>query len=652
MATENVKIVFTSDTSGLNQALAGSKTLEAELKKAGVAADQMDVAIDEVGKTLKEAGVDAGKFAKELDKSSTSTKTLRAQLAEAKNEAVRISQAFGPFSQEARKAAQAAAKIKDEVDDLNATINALNPDAKLNAFVNLGQGVQGAFQAATGALQVFGVENERITKLAQQFQGVLNLTQGINSVLQLKDVYTQLRLVLGVTTAAQSGLTAATTGAAGATAALNTGLAATAVAAAPVVAVVGTLIAISYVLTESLYDEAEAQKAANEERQRQLKLLDEAAQSYLDFIGINEKYYALLKAQGKTELEIAQVRIKNIDSDLELLRIGRDKANDSKIKLEFDQKINDLILDRQILELEINKLLREQAVLADQAKNKFEKAQILPNPKEVAKQTGEVLDVIGKTITERASELPLRAFFSDEELQQRKDAVIDTFNEIFDAYGALSSAIVDLQQAGYEQDLRNLKQSKDDGYLTEEQYNTRVAALRKKQFEANKKYQIAQAIMGTAQGIINALGTTPPEAVPAAIALATALGALQIGKILSVDTPTFKKGTLDFQGGNMDADGGRLAILHPHEAVIPAKQNREYHPTIAALFNNRIKASEINGFVEARLKGRIPTSVEARIDHNKLGRALSGQKAVEVTNARVVGRIIASEISKTYDPRR
>ena len=206
---ENIKVKIEVDATSIKTATADSKQLEAALLKAGVPVEFMNDALDEVDKTLKEASVDAGKFAKALDSSATSTKSLRTQLAEAKNEAVKMSQQFGAFSKEAQTAAKRAAVIKDEIDDLNDTLNALNPEAKLNAFVKLGQGIQGGFQAGTGALQLFGVENERITKLAQQFQGVLNLTQGINSVLQLKDVYGQLRLVLGVTTAAQNGLNVA-----------------------------------------------------------------------------------------------------------------------------------------------------------------------------------------------------------------------------------------------------------------------------------------------------------------------------------------------------------------------------------------------------------------------------------------------------------
>jgi len=209
MATENILIKFTADTSGITKSIDElqkmGKVTEDDAKKLA----QLEGIAEGVADALKEAGVDAKTLNKAITDSANSGKTLRGQLSAARDEAVKVSQQFGAFSKEAREAAKRAAMIKDEIRDMDKVLDALNPEAKLNAFVNLGQGIQGAFQVATGSLQLFGVENERITKLAQQFQGVLNLTQGINSVLQLKDVYTQLRLVLGVTTAAQRGLNVA-----------------------------------------------------------------------------------------------------------------------------------------------------------------------------------------------------------------------------------------------------------------------------------------------------------------------------------------------------------------------------------------------------------------------------------------------------------
>ena len=306
MATENILIKFTADTSGITKSIDElqkmGKVTEDDAKKLAM----LEGIAEGVADASKEAGVDAKNLNKQVTESVNSGKSLRTQLFEAKNEAVRLSNQFGAFSKEAREAAKRAALIKDEIADLNANLDALNPEAKLNAFVNLGQGIQGAFQVATGALQVFGVENERITKLAQQFQGVLNLTQGINSVLQLKDVYTQLRLVLGVTTAAQSGLNAAM---------LANPIGALTVVVLALASAFGVYKLATDESTESLRKASEAEKDLYDDTLRRLNIFNKGTDNY-------KKNTAELDIQ----LRLAQGKITKYAADLERLALQEAEA--------------------------------------------------------------------------------------------------------------------------------------------------------------------------------------------------------------------------------------------------------------------------------------------------------------------------------------
>ncbi len=209
MATENILIKFTSDTSGLKDSVT-------ELQKIGKLTDedakkfaQMEGFAEGVADALREAGVDAKTFNKALADSEKTTKSLASEINKARNEAVAMSRAYGASSEQAKAAAKNVANLKDEQDKLNKAIFASDPSKRFEVYGKAVQGVQGAFQAATGALQLFGVENEKLVKLGQQFQGVLNITQGINSIVQLKDVYSQLGTILGFTTSAQKALTTA-----------------------------------------------------------------------------------------------------------------------------------------------------------------------------------------------------------------------------------------------------------------------------------------------------------------------------------------------------------------------------------------------------------------------------------------------------------
>ena len=647
MATENILIKFTSDNSGIkssqDELVKLGKITEDDAKKLA----QLEGIAEGVADALKEAGVDAKNLNKQVTESVNSGKSLRTQFSEAKNEAVKLSKEFGAFSKEAREAAKRAALIKDEIADLNANLDALNPEAKLNAFVNLGQGIQGAFQVATGALQVFGVENERITKLAQQFQGVLNLTQGINSVLQLKDVYTQLRLVLGVTTTAQNGL--------------NASMATTALAAAPLVAALAVL-AVAFIAVEN---EIEKGRLELENFQKRMNDLDEASELF------GKRFNELLDERlTKLDFEIKKAQARGAsEKELLQLTIRRQAIEDEALSRAISsgkatvQQEKELISQRQKNgdELELNRIRLEQIlkteqeiarVLADQAKNKFDKINPLPSPQQAVEDVKELMDVIGVEIETLSTDLPQLPFFSEQELQQKKEDLAKFFNEVVSAYSQVNNSILALNNQLYQNDLENLKESRDNGYLTEKQYNDKVKALREKQFEINKKAQIAQAIIGTAQGIINALATTPPEAVPAAIALATTLGALNLARIIAVETPQFKEGTLNVGGGKLDADGGMHAVIHRGEAVIPKDRNEAYHPTVRAIFNKQIKASDINAFVQSKLSGKIENRVSADIDVRKLSKAFNRSNQVELSNAKIVGKILASELSKNIDIRR
>ena len=521
--------------------------------------------------------------------------------------------------------------------------------------------MQGAFQVATGALQVFGVENERITKLAQQFQGVLNVTQGINSVLQLKDVYTQLRLVLGITTTAQTALGTATAGAAiateGATAAtigFSTALTATGIGA--IVVALGALV-LAFVAIEKSANAAKFETDLLVKKLADLaaaettfgntfnKLLDERLEK-LDF------EIKKAEARGATEREILQLRVES--AKIEDAALSR-AISSGKATVEQE---NELIKRRQkngqeleLLQIKLDKILATEREISRVAKSQslgdVKKADILPSPEQLAKDTSDLLDVVGKTIEEKSTDLPQLPFFTPSEIKER----LALASQFADGANDIAQGIFDVQRELLNREQQDLEEQKNKGIITEEQYQQQLKKIKIKAAEDNKKAALFGAIIGAAGAIINALNTTPTTAVPAAIALASVTSALNIARIIAQPIPKFKMGTLNFAGGNFDADGGRLAVLHPNEAVIPAGTNREYHPTIKALFNRQIKASEINGFVEARLKGKIENRVSADIDVRKLSKAFSKSNSVEVTNAKVIGTIIADKLTSNLKSR-
>jgi hypothetical protein len=88
---------------------------------------------------------------------------------------------FGEFSPEAIKAEQALAEARDRMEDFNDRVAAVNPDkfAQINTVV---QGVARGFQAAQGALALFGNESEDLQKTMVKLQGAMALAEGLEGL--------------------------------------------------------------------------------------------------------------------------------------------------------------------------------------------------------------------------------------------------------------------------------------------------------------------------------------------------------------------------------------------------------------------------------------------------------------------------------------
>jgi len=123
-------------------------------------------------------------------------KTFKQQLKEAKNEAQQLVATFGEFSQEALAGQQKVANLSDQMEDFNDRVKALNPDkfAKVQTVVS---GVANGFQAAQGAMALFGSESQDLQKTLVKVQGAMALAQGLEGIgkvqQQFKTLATQLK---------------------------------------------------------------------------------------------------------------------------------------------------------------------------------------------------------------------------------------------------------------------------------------------------------------------------------------------------------------------------------------------------------------------------------------------------------------------------
>lgn len=348
---ENVVINIEANTSGLTETInlltklgVVEKSVAEEFQKtnaANVASIQKGVQgttkeFEKLDKAVKGLKADNG-LAKALDVSKEVTQvgnsfqSLRAQLKEATTEAQNLAAQFGELDPKTLAAANRASELKQAIEDTNRVINALDPGEKFNTISKVGASIAGVFQVATGALQAFGVESEQATKIAQQFQGALNIFAGLQQLGELKDTLTAVKAAFTVTTVATDGAKTAQLG-------LNAAVLANpyVIAAAALVALTAAVVAF----TDDSEEAAEAQSKVN----RELNILNSGYQAYTAQLDRSTKQrlsdldteIKLLELQGGKTEEIGKKRLQKIDTEkrgLELLiQANNDLNKNEEIK--------------------------------------------------------------------------------------------------------------------------------------------------------------------------------------------------------------------------------------------------------------------------------------------------------------------------------
>jgi hypothetical protein len=320
---------------------------------------------------------------------------------------------------------------------------------------------------------------------------------------------------------------------------------------------------------------------------------------------------------------------------------GEKKLNDALLALALAEETDpvkraQIINDAKEAEIDKNIALavkgsdEEKALIADKERYEIE----------AAKRIGDALIEVNKNTNATIEE-------QDKKTQQaRKEYLQGTV----DALRFITQSTSEADAAAREEEFAQLEDQKNRKIISEEEYQKRMKIIKQKQAEDNKKAALYQASLDLASALINALTYKPANTVPVAVVFAAALAAANLAKIAATPIPKFQKGTLAVPGVDMGRDSVH-AMLQPGEAVIPVSTNRAYHPTIKAIYEKKISPSEINNFVMSRTSSGGRQSITANVDTYALGRALGKNKGVQIENAQVVGKVIASELNN-YNVRR
>lgn len=247
------------------------------------------------------------------------SKSLKAQYKEAVAELQKMSAQYGETSAQAVKAAKAAADLKDQIAFSKDLVDAFNPDAKFNALTKSVGGVLDGFQAFEGALGLIGVEGEALQKTMLKVQSAMALSQGLQGLMEAKDSFKQLGTVAG-----------------NALKGIKTGIAATGIGL--LLVAVGSLVAYWDDIKEAVSGVSDEQTNLNKKTQANLAVAEAKVESL-------NKQDNILKLQGKTEKEILQLKITELDATIKIAEVNlQNQKATKKAQVEAAQRNHDILV--------------------------------------------------------------------------------------------------------------------------------------------------------------------------------------------------------------------------------------------------------------------------------------------------------------------
>jgi hypothetical protein len=391
-------------------------------------------------------------------------KPLKKQLREATQELQLARQRFGDLSTEAVDAAKKVAGIRDSIEAANEQAALFDPGKRFQALTSAASLAAGAVGAVQGAMGLFGAESEDVQKALLKVQSAMALSQGLSQLADLSKVTEELKSSfkgLISTTAQKTAATTADTAAVGANTVANTAQAgatnassiASKAAAISMKVLRGALISLGIPALVlgliSLVQNFGAIKDAVLNLMPGLKGFSDTigglVRGVTDFFGITSKANRELEALGKTnqklneetgnrikilsaqggkESEIYQLRVKQIESELNLL----EQTNKTKGKLSEEElkRQKELQTERTVEAFSFLKNRQDQEKAAAEkqaaeAKSRAEKAKAEQDRINEEKIEAE------KKLAEEQKELKEKTAAEDTEFQKRlNDILVET----------------------------------------------------------------------------------------------------------------------------------------------------------------------------------------------------------------------------------
>jgi len=373
------------------------------------------------------------------------------QYKEAVAELQNVSAQYGETSQQAIKAAKAAADLKDQIGFSKDLVDSFNPDAKFNALSKSVGGVLDGFQAFEGALGLIGVESKSLQETMVRLQSVMALSQGLQGLMEAKDSFKQLGTV-----------------ALDALKGIRTGLAATGIGLFLVA--LGTVVAYWDDIKAAVSGVTAEQQKLNEESHKNF----ETAKEQLTTLDAQDN---VLKLQGKSEREILNIKIKQVNTAIEKGKIELEnvlktsKAEEAAAIQNYNmtKKIVDFTLDAALF---LPKLMLMPIDMAIKGANKVSEA--LGLGKLVSFDLGKTLDDMQSQfsgfIAGSIFDVPALKKENEETRKEIEKSIKDLENQ----KAGFQNTIKEMDKANAQKSIDAQKDEQDKKLQAEKEYNDKL----------------------------------------------------------------------------------------------------------------------------------------------------------------------------------
>lgn len=276
-------------------------------------------------------------------------------------------------------------------------------------------------------------------------------------------------------------------------------------------------------------------------------------------IELNSKIRSLDKQKAENAKKIA-AEIELIDAEINLLK---KKGTEDEFSAWSDVQFSKIRQIEALAEIELQNVnltseekikIAKDTELAIQQIQSQSFQQQKDQQKELNEWTAEQKKAVALSAVNAAQQL------SDTLFQINQNQIQRELNEDKDKFDAKQ----ELLQNQLDNGLISLADYNAQKSALESEYNAKEKALKEEQFKRNKAAQLINATIAASVGVVNALAAPPPTSFIMA-AIATALGAAQIGVIASQPTPKFAKGGQPLKagifGGRPHSTGGTKGVF-------------------------------------------------------------------------------------------